>query len=147
MSGDGMTVLLVEDDPGHAELVSRAFREQAFDGRLVHVGDGSAALDYLAGRQPFDDPDSHPRPQVVLLDLRLPTVDGLEVLDAIKANESLSDIPVVVLSTSGAEGDVNRAYELGANGYVVKPMDAGRFEELVCSVRRFWLEWNHCPWS
>lgn len=142
-----LTVLLVEDNPDHAELVKRSLEDHRTDNRLFHVQDGETALEYLFRRGEWEDPAKSPRPRVVLLDLRLPRVDGLEVLKALKEDERLSRIPVVVLTTSEAERDVAAAYGYHANGYLVKPLDFERFNDLIQTVGLYWLELNQDPWT
>jgi CheY-like chemotaxis protein len=139
---DGLRVLLVEDDPDHAELVRRGLEEYGSLLRLTHVADGESALEYLKDRAPRDTPG---RPHLILLDLRLPRMDGLEVLREIKATPDLADIPCVVLTTSRAEGDMVKAYRLHANSYLVKPGDYERFVELIAGVERYWLQENVQP--
>jgi CheY-like chemotaxis protein len=139
---DGLRVLLVEDDPDHAELVRRGLEDYGSRLELTHVEDGEAALDFLRRRGPRDAPG---RPHLILLDLRLPRIDGLEVLREIKGSPDLSDIPCVVLTTSRAEGDMVKAYRLHANSYLVKPGDYGQFVELIAGVERYWLEQNRQP--
>ena len=137
-----LRVLLVEDDPDHAELVRRGLEQVGSRIDLVHVGDGEQALEYLTSRASRGAPG---RPHLVLLDLRLPKVDGLEVLREMKNAPELADIPCVVLTTSRAEGDMVNAYRLHANSYLVKPGDFGRFVELIAGVERYWLEQNAQP--
>jgi CheY-like chemotaxis protein len=136
---DGLRVLLVEDDPDHAELVRRGLEAYRSRLELTHIADGEAALEYLKERTPRD---AAGRPHLILLDLRLPRMDGLEVLREIKAAPALSDIPCVVLTTSRAEGDMLKAYRLHANSYLVKPGDYDRFVELISGVERYWLQEN-----
>lgn len=138
----GLRVLLVEDDPDHAELVRRGLEEYGSRLQLTHVADGESALEYLKDRAPRSTPG---RPHLILLDLRLPRMDGLEVLREIKATPDLADIPCVVLTTSRAEGDMVKAYRLHANSYLVKPGDYGRFVELIAGVERYWLQVNVKP--
>jgi CheY-like chemotaxis protein len=109
---------------------------------LVHLEDGEAALAYLNGR---DAPGSPERPHLILLDLRLPRVDGLEVLREIKSSPDLSDIPCVVLTTSRAEGDMVKAYRLHANSYLVKPGSFEHFAALMAEVEHYWLRQNSRP--
>jgi CheY-like chemotaxis protein len=137
--------LLVEDDPGHAELMRRNLEESRFANRLRHVDDGQAALDYLYHQVEFSDPEKSPPPDLVLLDLRLPKVDGLEVLKTIKSDPNLSRIPVVVLTTSAAETDMANAYDAHANSYLVKPMDFSQFVALMEALCCYWLLWNQHP--
>jgi CheY-like chemotaxis protein len=134
-----LRVLLVEDDPDHAELVRRGLEGIGPRLDLTHLADGEVALDYLKARAPRDAPG---RPHLILLDLRLPRMDGLEVLREIKSTPDLSDIPCVVLTTSRAEGDMLKAYRFHANSYLVKPGEYGRFVELIAGVERYWLEEN-----
>lgn len=103
------TILLVEDNPAHAELVLRGFEELPFANRIQHVSDGEEALDYLFRRGPFADPDRSPRPHLILMDLRLPKIDGVEIIGEIKSCAQFQQIPIVVLSTSNAESDASRA--------------------------------------
>jgi CheY-like chemotaxis protein len=147
MHGEPIVILMVEDDPAHAEIVRRNFERSRIANRLVHVSDGQAALDYLFRRDAFSDPLQAPRPGLILLDLRLPKVDGLEVLKTIKGDADLSQIPVVILTTSAAESDVARAYDSHANSYLVKPVDFGQFVELMEVLGYYWLVWNQNPVS
>jgi two-component system response regulator len=140
MNQPAMTVMLVEDDAAHAEITTRnlaLFREQLRD--VVHVSDGQAALDYLLGEAPGALPD------LILLDLRLPRVDGFEVLRQVKAVERLRTIPIVVLTTSDAETDVRSAYDVGASGYLVKPIDFQQFVAMMRAFGTFWLAHNRLP--
>ena len=137
-------ILLVEDNPAHAALVKRSFAEHEAQGDLVHLADGEAALNYLFREGPYADSE-HPMPHLVLLDLRLPRVDGMEVLEAIKSSEALRRIPVVILTTSAAERDVARAYKNHANSYVVKPLDFERFQRLMHELRSYWSNHNVLP--
>jgi two-component system response regulator len=113
--------------------------------RLEHVVDGQEALDYLFHRAEFQDPNLAPRPNLILLDLRLPKVDGLEVLKTIKADADLAGIPVVVLTTSAAEVDMAKAYGNHANSYLVKPVDFPQFLKLMDALGYYWLVWNQFP--
>jgi CheY-like chemotaxis protein len=137
-----MRVLLVEDDPDHAELVRRGLEEYGSRLEVTHVVDGEAALAYLRERESRGAPG---RPHLILLDLRLPRVDGLEVLREIKSSPDLSEIPCVVLTTSQAEGDMVKAYRLHANSYLVKPGTYTGFVELIANAERYWLRRNALP--
>jgi CheY-like chemotaxis protein len=143
MVTDSPTILLIEDNPDHAELVMRSFREHGLTAGIRHVSDGEMALDYLMRQGAFKDPGLSPRPQVILLDLRLPKVDGLDVLKVIKADNELRRIPVIVLTTSEAEIDLVRAYDSYANSYLVKPVDFNKFIQLMNQLGVYWLDWNH----
>jgi len=147
IQGEPLTVLLVEDNPDHAELITQNFRDHRVANKIYHVTDGEAAQDYLFRRGAYADPQQSPRPHVILLDLRLPKVDGLEILKEIKTSEELRRIPVVILTTSQAEQDVARAYDYHANSYLVKPIDFDKFTRLMDGMGFYWLGWNHYPWS
>ncbi len=146
MSGEPLVILLVEDDRDHAELILRAFEDHRVANKVYHVLDGEAALNYLVRKGEYASPEKSPRPHLVLLDLRLPKIDGLEVLKRIRGCEGLAKLPVVVLTTSAAETDVARAYEHHANSYVVKPVDFEKFNQLMDDLGFYWLGWNHYPW-
>lgn len=145
MSDFRLHILLVEDNPDHAELVLRSLEEIDPTLRVLHLSDGEQALDYLLRRSRFAKPVSSPRPHLVLLDLRLPRVDGLEVLKQIKTTEAIKAIPVVILTTSKAESDSAQAYEHHANSYLVKPEDFGTFAALMQAIRNYWLHLNLPP--
>jgi len=145
MKGEPIAILLVEDEEAHAEIVRRNFEASRMGNRLVHVTDGQLALDYLYQRNGFSELGKVPRPGVILLDLRLPKVDGLEVLKIVKADPKLHTIPVVILTTSKAEADVVKAYDSHANSYLVKPVDFANFTELMKTFGYYWLEWNQYP--
>jgi CheY-like chemotaxis protein len=140
-------ILLVEDNPAHAELVKRTLEGHPVANRIIHISDGETALDYLFRRGAFADAEKSPRPHVVLLDLRLPRVDGLEVLQEIRTSDALEKLPVVVLTTSEAEMDAARAYEYHANSFLVKPLDFDKFVRLMEDLGFYWLKWNYYPWA
>jgi len=142
MSGDPITILLVEDNPDHATLVIRSLKNFLVANHIIHAEDGEEALNYLNKIG-----NGTKRPHLVLLDLRLPKIDGLEVLRQIKTNKDLVDIPVVVLTTSDAETDMARAYEYHANSYLVKPVDFSKFTELMNALGFYWICWNKNPFS
>ena len=146
MEGRPLRILLVEDNPDHAELVLRGLEDHHVGNDLVHVPDGEEALDYLFRRGRYGDPGLSPRPDQVLLDLRLPQVDGLEVLRQIKeAPGEVGRLPVVILTTSQGETDLARAYDHHANSYLVKPLDFPRFTDLMRDLGYYWLVWNRRP--
>lgn len=146
MVGKPLSILLVEDNPDHAELVTRNLESAQVANRIIHVEDGAAALDYLFGRGSYEDCTTFPRPDLVLLDLRLPKIDGLEVLKVVKNDPGLRSIPVVILTTSEAERDMAMAYEYHANSYVTKPVDFALFNQLLRDLGFYWLAWNRRPW-
>ncbi len=146
MNGQPLTILHVEDNSDHAQLIARSLRKNRVANAIHHVVDGEEALDYLFLRGKYTDEESAPRPQIILLDLRLPKVDGLEVLRTIKTTSALSMIPVVILTSSEAEKDVARAYEYHANSYLVKPVGFESFSELMQQLGFYWLAWNRYPW-
>lgn len=146
MNGEPLTILLVEDNLDHAELVMRTMEDFQVANTIIHVEDGEAALDYLYGRGTYADRKLFPVPHLMLLDLRLPRVDGLEVLKEVKTDEALRPLPVVILTTSDAERDMAMAYEYHANSYVTKPVDFDDFTTLLRDLGFYWLAWNKRPW-
>ena len=143
--GGPLTILLVEDNLPHAEIVKRTLQAHQIAHRLYHVDDGEAALAYLFQHGEYADPATSPRPQVVLLDLRLPKLSSLEVLKAIRASRELHTVPVVILTTSTAERDVVCVYEHHVNSYLVKPIDHAQFSQLLHGLGFYWLNWNYYP--
>ncbi len=142
-AGEPLRILLVEDNKAHAEMVIRSFETNRIANTIKHVTDGEQALDYLHHKGLYSDIDSYPH--VVLLDLRLPRIDGLEVLEKIKTSEKLKIIPVVILTTSAADTDVAKAYKFHANSYLVKPIDFDNFTNMMDDLGYYWLAWNHKP--
>jgi len=147
VEGEPLTILLVEDNPSHAEIVKRCLENHRVANRIIHIEDGQAALDYLYQRGAYSDPATYRKPHVILLDLRLPKVDGVEILRQIKLEESLKDIPVVVLSSSQAEEDITKSYDFRANSYLVKPVDFEKFESMMEDIGFYWLGWNRLPYN
>jgi two-component system, response regulator len=138
-------ILLVEDNPDDVELTERAFRKSEFDDTIIVARDGIEALDYLFATGNHAKRDPLALPQLVLLDLKLPRLDGLQVLERIRANRSTSLLPVVILTSSVEPRDLIAAYGVGANSYIRKPVD---FQEFVAAVRqlgRYWLRLNQSP--
>ena len=146
MNGEPLTILLVEDNPDHAELVMRNMEDFQVANSIIHLEDGEAALDYLYGRGMYSDRKRFPLPHLMLLDLRLPKIDGLEVLREVKRDETLRPLPVVILTTSDAERDMAMAYEYHANSYVTKPVNFADFSALLKDLGFYWLAWNKRPW-
>jgi CheY-like chemotaxis protein len=137
-------ILLVEDSTRDAELILDALEGNKLANEIVHVRDGAEALDYLYRRGPFKD-RSDDQPALLLLDLKLPKVDGLEVLRQIKGDPALKMIPVVMMTSSRQEQDLVRSYELGVNAYVVKPLKFQDFVDAVKQVSGFWAVLNEVP--
>jgi two-component system response regulator len=136
---DAVDILLVEDNPQDVELTVRALKQRNLANRLFVVEDGAEALDFIFGRGQYAQRDLINSPKVVLLDLKLPKLNGLEVLQAIKADERTRPIPVVVVTSSAEDPDIKAAYELGANSYVVKPVDFDAFLEAMNYLGFYWL--------
>jgi len=145
--GEPVTILLVEDNEDHAELVMQSFEDHRIANKIYHVSDGEKALDYLFRRGDYADQLKSPRPHVILLDLRLPKLDGLEVLKEIKISKESDKIPIVIFTTSNADVDVARAYEYRANSYLVKPVNHEKFSQLLSVIGFYWLAWNYFPWD
>lgn len=138
-------ILLVEDSPRDAEMTQRTLRKRNLANHVVLVKDGEEALDWLFGRGAHAGRDAARQPKVVLLDLKLPKVDGLEVLRAIRADERTRLLPVVVMTSSQEQRDVIESYELGVNSYVVKPVDFDAFSAAVAQLGHYWLLVNKEP--
>ncbi len=145
MKGEPLNILLVEDNEDHAELVQRSFEENRVANQIYWVKDGEEALDYLFHRGAYTDKANSPCPNLILLDLRLPKVDGIEVLQTIKSDQKLKLIPVVVLTSSESELDVCKVYDSHANSYLVKPIDFEKFTTLMHDLGFYWLGWNVNP--
>jgi CheY-like chemotaxis protein len=145
MTGEPILVMLIEDNLDHAELVLRTLEDHQIANKVRHFLDGQSALDYLYRRGEFSGSTATERPHVILLDLRLPRVDGMEVLKTIKEDPELKSIPVVVLTTSEAERDVAAAYYHHTNSYLVKPVGFEDFKKLMDELGFYWLGWNVNP--
>ena len=140
---NAVEVLLVEDNIRDAELMIRALRKHHLANQVFHVEDGAEALDLLFGRGKYEGLEIDRQPKVVLLDLKLPKMDGLEVLRRMKSSERTRAIPVVVVTSSAEDPDMRTAYDLGANSYVVKPVQFEAFIEAMSKVGIYWLMVNH----
>lgn len=133
-------ILLAEDDPGDQELTRRALAEDIVRADLRIVQDGEEALRYLRRQAPYGDADSAPRPDMILLDLNMPRVDGRTVLREVRSDPQLRRIPVVVLTTSKQEEDIVRSYDLGCNSFITKPVDIDQFMGVVRQFGSYWFE-------
>ncbi len=138
-------VLIVEDNPSDQELTMRALRKKNLSNKIHIVGDGAEALDFLFGRGEYADRTMADIPKVVLLDIKLPKVSGIEVLQQLKADPKLRALPVVMLTSSREGPDVQECYRLGANSYIVKPVDFDKFTEAVVQLGFYWLMTNEAP--
>lgn len=138
-------ILLVEDDEDDAELVSLAFKRKGLTNPMHVVGDGEEALEFIYATGRYGERTGAPHPRLVLLDVKLPLVDGFEVLERIKSDARTRHIPVVMMTSSKQERDLVRGYDLGANGYVVKPVDFDQFSQAVTACGVFWLTVNSTP--
>ena len=134
---------LKEDNPRDAELTIRALKKHNLANKLFHVEDGVDALDYLFARGKFTERDAKELPKVILLDLKLPRINGLEVLRALKADERTMSIPIVIVTSSAEDPDVRTAYQLGANSYVIKPVQFDAFIDAMTKLGIYWLLVNH----
>lgn len=138
-------ILLVEDNPDDEALTVRALRQNNIVNEIVVARDGVEALDYLFGNGKFTDRDLNVLPEVILLDLKIPKIDGLEVLKRIRADNRTSVLPVVILTSSKEEHDRLKGYKLGANSYIRKPVDFVQFTEAVKQLKLYWLVLNEPP--
>lgn len=138
-------ILLVEDNPDDEALTLRAFKKSNILNEVVVVRDGVEALDYLFGEGTYDGRDTNTQPELILLDLKLPKIDGLEVLRRLRADPRTELLPVVILTSSSEEQDLIKGYSLGANSYVRKPVDFVQFYEAVRQLGVYWLVMNESP--
>jgi two-component system response regulator len=138
-------ILLVEDNPDDEELALLAFERSRVANEMVVVRDGQEALNYVFGTEASGGKDAKPLPQLVLLDLKLPKVDGLEVLKRLRADPRTRGLPIVVLTSSREEEDLLTSYDLGANSYVRKPVEFARFAEAIRQLQMYWLVLNESP--
>jgi two-component system response regulator len=136
-------ILLVEDNPADARLTMIALEECRISNSIVHVKDGEEALDYIFCRGAFANRNKKDLPMLVLLDLKMPKVDGIEVVKNIKADELTKSIPVIIFTSSQQDQDVHQCYVLGANSYVVKPLDFDQFSKAVNNIGSYWTFLNH----
>ena len=145
MTDSSVEILLVEDNPRDAKLALHAFEKNKVANRIHVARDGAEALDFLFCTGAYADRDIHQRPRVVLLDLKLPLVDGIEVLERLRADPRTATLPVVVLTSSKEEPDIQKCYALGVNSYIVKPVDFDQFAEVAKELGLYWLLLNEPP--
>ena len=144
-NGDPINILLVEDNEDHIELTKRALRENGLANDMFTVKDGQEALDFLYRKGEYSDKTKSPRPGLILLDVKMPKVDGFEVLRKIKSDPDLKLIPVIMLTTSSREEEIVKGYENGANSYVTKPVDFRDFVDRIKNIRLYWVLVNSLP--
>lgn len=138
-------ILLAKDNEDYALLFQRALKTARIQANLLIVRDGKEAVDYLAGAEPYADRTKHPFPKLVLLDLKMPRMDGFEVLSAVRQRLGFTRLPVIVLTHSDNPADIRRAYELGATSYFQKPDSLEGLDEMIHVLHAYWLKFNHFP--
>ena len=145
MENTEVEILLVEDNMNDAELTIRSFRKNNVANGLIHLRDGADAIDFLFGTGKFTGRNINSKSKIILLDLKMPKVDGMEVLKKIKADEITKNIPVVMLTSSSENPDIEKCYQLGANSYIVKPVEFDGFVKAVFDLRMYWMLLNQTP--
>ena len=145
MSNHEIEILLVEDNPDDAALTIRALKKQNLANKLVHLKDGAEAIEFIFGTGQYKGRNLENGPRVILLDLKMPKVNGIEVLQKVKADKRTKIIPVVVLTSSGEDPDIKKCYELGANSYIVKPVEFDNFARTVADLGLYWMLLNRPP--
>lgn len=145
MKGKPVDILLVEDNPDHVELTIKALKENNVLNEIYIVRDGQEALDFMYHRGSYTDKERFPRPGLILLDIKLPKVDGLDVLKRLKGDKRFKSIPIIMLTTSDRDEEIVRSYEDGANSYVVKPVNFEEFMKKVRDMRLYWTIINSLP--
>ena len=138
-------ILLVEDNPDEAELAIRSLKKSNLANNLIHIDDGAEALDYIFSKGKYAANTVQSRPRLILLDLNLPKVGGLEILKQIKSDDRTKTIPVVVLTSSQEQRDVIESYKLGVNSYIVKPVNFESFSKAIAELKMYWLVLNQPP--
>ena len=139
MENKAIDILLIEDNENDAELAIRALQKNNVARHIIHLQDGEDALDFLFGKGQYEGRNTDNKPQMILLDLKMPKISGLEVLEQLKSDELTKTIPVVMLTSSKEHPDVDKAYSLGANSYIVKPVDFDNFRKVVNDLGIYWL--------
>ncbi|SRR6266700_348352 len=145
MNPDNVEILLVEDNQYDAEMTIRALKKVNLANKLVHLNDGEVAVNFIFALKEYSDRDTTRNPKVILLDIKMPKVDGIEILRLIKSDEHTKTIPVVIMTSSKEEQDIITSYSLGVNSYVVKPVDFEGFAKAVSELGLYWLLTNQAP--
>ncbi|HSU54484.1 MAG TPA: response regulator [Candidatus Dormibacteraeota bacterium] len=138
-------ILVAEDDENDRFFLRRAAEKAGVKNTIDFVNNGQEAVDYLSGTEAFSDRNAYPLPTILLLDLKMPLLDGFDVLKWVREHPRLGRLPVIVLSTSNLQEDVDRCYNLGANSYLMKPTETGKLQETVIEITNYWLGLNRCP--
>jgi CheY-like chemotaxis protein len=147
MSSKEIEIILVEDNPDDAALAIRAFKKNNVCNNLIHLKNGEEAINFIFNGAEYNGMKLTENPKVILLDLKMPKVNGMEVLERIKSNPATKTIPVVVLTSSAEDPDIKTCYELGANSYIVKPVEFDNFVKTVVDLGMYWSLLNHSPGS
>ncbi len=142
MENEEIEILLVEDNMNDAELAIHSLKKHKLTNNMIHLKDGAEALDFIFCTGQYENRDINNKPKVILLDLKMPKISGIEVLKKIKENEITKKIPVVILTSSREDPDIHTCYELGANSYIVKPIDFSNFQKTVTDLGLYWLLLN-----
>jgi two-component system response regulator len=142
---DEVEILLAEDSPSDAEMTIRALKKSNLANQLLHVKDGAEALDFIFSEGKYAGREGGRKPKVIILDLKMPKVNGIEVLQRLKADNNTKTIPVVVLTSSKEDPDIQKCYDLGVNSYIVKPVEFIDFYKVVSELGLYWLIVNHAP--
>jgi two-component system, response regulator len=142
MLNQEVEILMVEDNMDDAELTMRALKKHHLANRLTHLTDGAQALDFIFGTGAYEGRDVNNLPKVIFLDLKMPKVNGMEVLERVKADPRTKSIPVVILTSSAEDPDIKKCYLLGANSYIVKPVDFNNFSKKIAELGMYWMVVN-----
>ena len=142
MDNQEVEILIIDDNANDAELAIRALRKQNIANKLIHLTDGVEALDFLFGTGKFSGRNTEIKPKVIFLDLKMPRLSGLQVLERIKSDSKFKSIPIVILTSSAEDPDIKRSYELGANSYIVKPVEFENFAKTVSDLGLYWVVIN-----
>lgn len=140
-----LEILLIEDSMNDAEMTIRALRKRKVANEIIHLTDGAMALDFLFAEGEYEGRDTNLKPKVILLDIKMPKIDGIEVLQRLKSDDNTKTIPVVMLTSSKEHPDVKKCYDLGANSYIVKPVGFENFVEAISSLGVYWVLLNEPP--